>query len=391
MTRGGDGLRILLVNWQDRTNPHAGGAEIHLHEIFGRLSARGHEVTLLASGWPGAEARAVVDGIEVHRVGGRYSFPLHARRAYRRLADGRTGAGGAAAGGRFDVIVEDVNKLPLFTPRWSDTPVVCLVPHLFGTTAFAQETWPVAATVWAAERAMPRVYEDVPVVVISESTADDLVARGFDRGRITVSHPGIDREACTPGPGGPGSERAAQPTFAYVGRLKRYKSVDVALRAVARLAAEGSPVRLVVAGRGDDAERLRRIARDLEIEASVEFTGYVSEREKVSLLRRAWANLYPSPKEGWGITNVEAAACGTPSVASDAPGLRESVIDGETGRLVPHGDVDAWAGALRELARRPDLTEAMGAAAVRFAARFTWDQTAGEVEAVLRSAVRREG
>lgn len=377
---GGNGLRILVVNWQDRMNPHAGGAEIHLHEIFGRLVDRGHAVTLLASGWPGSAPRALVDGIDIHRAGGRYTFPLHARRAFGRLPSSG-----------FDVILEDVNKLPLLTPCWSNTPVVCLVPHLFGSTAFAQESWPVATTVWLAERVMPRVYGGTPVVVISESTADDLVTRGFDRERITVSHPGVDHGVCRPGPGGPGAERAPEPTLVYVGRLKRYKSVAVVLRALARLEV-GRPVRpveavrLIVAGRGDDADRLRRLAAELGIEALVEFRGYVSEAEKISLFRRAWANVYPSPKEGWGITNIEAAACGTPSLASDAPGLRESVVDGETGRLVPYGDVDAWAAAIAELTARPDRVEKMGAAAVRFAARFTWDDTTRRIESVLRSA-----
>lgn len=378
-------LRILVVNWQDRRNPHAGGAEIHLHEIFGRLAARGHEVTLIASGWPGAESTAEIDGIRVHRVGGRYTFPLHARRAYRRLVAARGVGSGEGAAAGFDVIVEDVNKFPLFTPRWSDIPVVCLVPHLFGTTAFAQESLPVAGAVWLAEKRMPRVYREAPIVVISESTADDLVERGFDRARITVSHPGIDHELCGPGPDGVGAERAADPTLVYVGRLKRYKSVGVVLRALAKLADRGTGVRFVIAGKGDDRERLERIVEAAGIEALVDFRGYVAEEEKVSLFRRAWANVYPSPKEGWGITNIEAAACGTPSLAADAPGLRESVLDGETGRLVPYGDVAAWAEAIGELAARPDRVEAMGAAAVRFAARFTWDDTARQIEAVLRS------
>lgn len=373
---GGPRLRILVVNWQDRLNPHAGGAEIHLHEIFSRLAGRGHSVTLLASNWPGGEPRALVDGIQVHRVGGRYTFPLHARRAYRKIA--RDG---------YHLIVEDVNKLPLFAPRWSDTPVVCLVPHLFGTTAFAQETWPVAAMVWLAERAMPAVYADSPFVVISESTAEDLVDRGFEPGRITVSHPGIEHDSCAPGPAGVGGERAPEPTLVYVGRLKRYKSVDVVLRALARLANRGERVRLVVAGKGDDRRRLEGIVTELGLEALVDFPGYVSESEKVALLRRGWANVYPSPKEGWGITNIEAAACGTPSLASDAPGLRESVVDGETGRLVPYGDVEAWAEAIHGLSADRKNVDRMGRAAVAFAARFTWEQTTNEIESVLRSVV----
>src|SRR6476620_3791742 len=98
-------MKILLVNWQDRENPQAGGAEIHLHEIFGRLAAAGHAVVLLCGGWPGCAPRATLDGVEVHRVGTRHTFPLHAARYFHATLAPRG----------FDVLVEDVNKVPLFT------------------------------------------------------------------------------------------------------------------------------------------------------------------------------------------------------------------------------------------------------------------------------------
>jgi len=368
-------LKILVVNWQDLANPHAGGAEIHLHEIFRRLVEWGHEVTLLVSGWSGAESIVITQGMRVIRVGSRYSFPLHARRAFRRLA---------AEG--FDVIVEDVNKIPLFTPRWTRIPVVALVPHLFGTTAFKQENLPIASTVWMAERLMPLVYGEVPFEVISESTADDLVDRGFERDRINVSYPGIDHDLCTPDPSGIGASRAAEPVVAYVGRLQRYKGIDCVLRAIGSLRDDGFSVRFVVAGRGDDRVRLEALAGELGIEALVDFRGYIPEEEKIELLRSVWANVYPSPKEGWGITNIEAAACGTPSLASDAPGLRESVVHGKTGYLIPHGDIVAWADRIRQLCENPERLSVMGMAAIQHAASFTWDETARQTEALLLSA-----
>ena len=76
---GGKRLKIAVVNWQCRENPMAGGAEIHLHEIFGRLAAAGHEVVLHCGGWPGCEPRTTLDGIEVHRVGTRQTWPFKAR------------------------------------------------------------------------------------------------------------------------------------------------------------------------------------------------------------------------------------------------------------------------------------------------------------------------
>lgn len=368
-------MRLLLVNWQDRENPQAGGAEIHLHEIFGRLAGRGHQVTLLCGGWPGGPPRTTLDGIEVIRVGTRYTFPFLARGAYRRTLQSRG----------FDVIVEDINKVPLFTPRWGRTPVVGLVPHLFGGTAFQELPAPVAAVVWLAERPIPRLYRDVPFEVISQSTADDLVARGIARERVEVIYCGIDANAYTP----LAAARSPHPLFAYVGRLKRYKRVDLIIQGFARL---GHPeARLEIAGAGDHRGALERLAQSLDLGDRVRFLGRISEDEKVALMRRAWALAFTSPKEGWGITNLEAAACGTPVVASNSPGIRESVRDGETGFLVPHGDVDALAAGMARLVMAPELVERMGAAGRRFAERFTWERSALETEAHLNRILEQTG
>lgn len=368
-------MRILVVNWQDRENPRAGGAEIHLHEIFGRLAARGHEVTLLCSGWAGAPAETELDGIRVVRVGSRYTFALHGRAAFQdRIGGGR----------EFDVIVEDVNKCPLFCTHWSTRPVVALVPHLFGATAFRQELPPVAAVVWASEKLMPAAYRNSPVLVISESTAEDLVDRGFRREQIEISYPGIDHEFFTVDSS---VRRYEQPTLVYAGRLQRYKSLDVVLRAVARVRDRGMGVRFLIAGQGNDRDRLESITDSLGLRDLVTFLGYISEEDKRELLRRAWANVYPSPKEGWGISNIEAAACGTPSLASDAPGLRESVVDGRSGYLIPHGDVEKWAHGISLVCSDPRLRDQLGTRAIEHAARFTWEETADETEALIQTAI----
>ncbi|HEX5580431.1 MAG TPA: glycosyltransferase family 4 protein [Gemmatimonadaceae bacterium] len=360
-------LSILLVNWQDRENPQAGGAEIHLHEIFGRVAALGHEVTLLCGGWPGAAPRVTLDGIDVHRVGTRYTFPFLARRYFRARLAPR-----GAATRPFDVLVEDINTVPIATPGWGVRRTVALVPHLFGSTVFQEAPLPLAAAVWLAERPLARLYRGVPFQAISESTADDLVARGIPRARVTVFYPGIDTAHYTPAP----EARSPVPLFAYLGRLKRYKGVDLVLRAFARLA--HPTARLEIAGTGDHRPTLERLADSLDLRDRVRFLGFVSEEEKLRLLRRSWALCFTSPKEGWGITNLEAAACGTPVIASRSPGLRESVRDGETGYLVPHGDVAALSAAMARLADSPTLVRELGACGRDFAATFTWDRAATE-------------
>jgi glycosyltransferase involved in cell wall biosynthesis len=104
-------------------------------------------------------------------------------------------------------------------------------------------------------------------------------------------------------------------------------------------------------------------------------------------MRRSWANLFPSPKEGWGITVIEAAACGTASLASDSPGLRDSVRHGETGFLVPHGDATALAQRMLEFANQPLLVARLGDRARLFAERLTWERTAAETLSHLNEII----
>lgn len=363
-------MHILLVNWQDRENPQGGGAEIHLHEIFGRLAGRGHEVRLLCGGWPGCPPRATLDGIEVYRAGTRHTFPFVAHRYYKETLNGWA-----------DVLVEDINKIPLYTARWHAAHTVALVPHLFGSTAFQEFPAPLAAAVWLAERPLGREYRNIPFQAISESTKDDLVARGIPRESIAVIYPGIDAVGYTPNP----AERAPAPVFAYLGRLKKYKGVHLVIRAFAEMNVPNAT--LEIAGAGDYRPELEKLAHSLDLGQRVRFLGRISEAEKLALLRRAWALVFASPKEGWGITNLEAAACATPVVASNSPGIRESVRDGQTGFLVPHGDVRGMGAAMRRLAESRDLVDQLGFAARTFAESFTWERAADETERHLRRVV----
>jgi glycosyltransferase involved in cell wall biosynthesis len=365
-------MRILVVNWQDRENPQGGGAEIHLHETFGRLAARGHEVVVLCSGFDGAPERTELDGMEIVRTGSRYTFSFHARRTFERELRDR----------EFDVIVEDLNKVPLFTPRWKAAPVVPLVHHLFGRTAFREASLPVATATVLLELPIARVFRGLPSVAVSESTKQDLVRRGLRSDDIEVIPNGLDLDHFTPGE----APETDTPTLLFMGRLKRYKGVDLVLRAVRSLADRGVDVRFRIAGRGDDLDRLRAIVRELDLEDRVEFLGFVDDEVKLELLRSSWVHVLTSPKEGWGIANLEAAACGTPTVASDAPGLRESVLDGRTGVLVPHGDVDALADALAHLVDDDAFRIRLGRTAVEFAAGFSWDASADRWEALLERA-----
>ena len=309
--------------------------------------------------------------MDVHRTGGRHTFPIMAPLYHRRHLAERS----------FDVVIEDLNKVPVFAPWWRPTPAVLLVHHLFGITAFSEATLPVAAVTWLMERPLPLLYRELPVQAVSESTARDLVGRGFHRSRIEVIENGVDLEFYSPEPRIPHFE---QPTVLYLGRLQRYKRVDLIIQAVGRLRDQGVNARLIVAGRGDAQEDLERLVADLDLTGRVEFPGFVSEERKRELFRRSWIHALTSPNEGWGISNMEAAACGTPTVASDSPGLRDSVRDGATGFLSPHGDIDALADRFARIVRDRVLRDTLGMQARAFAELYSWDRSAERTESHLR-------
>jgi glycosyltransferase involved in cell wall biosynthesis len=348
--------------------------------MFARLAARGHRVTLLCSGYPEAPARDELDGLEVIRVGGRYTFNFVLPRFMRRLERER----------RFDVVVEALNKVPLCTPLFARAPVVGIGHHLFGGTIFREVPPPLSLYVYLSELAVPWVYRRVPMEVISVSTGEDFGQRGLSPDRIRVVYVGIDRAEYSPADSDPKEPR---PTLLALGRVRKYKRLDLVIDAVARLARERHPdLELVVAGTGNWLEPLKEHARRAGAADRVRFLGRVDEAEKVRLYRRAWALVMTSPKEGWGLTCLEAAACGTPVIASDSPGLREAVRDGQSGLLVPHGDRDALGAAMDRLLSDDGLRERLRTGALDFAGRFSWDRAADETLEILETAIAgREG
>ena len=363
-------MRILAINWQDRKHPYAGGAEVHLHEIFSRLGAKGHQVTLLCCGFDGAPAEENYDNMRIVRSGGRLLFNFGVKRWARELM----------ARESFDVVVDDINKIPFYTARFVDKPILGIVHHLFGKAIY-QEVDPVSASyVYLAESLVPRYYRAVPMMVVSESTRDDLVSRGMNRDLIRVVHNGIDLTQYSPGPAG---SKAAEPTICFLGRVKRYKSIDNMLHAVDSLRGEIPTLNAHIVGSGGDEKRLKAIVGKLGISDRVTFHGYMTLAAKIDIVRQSWVVVCPSVKEGWGLTNIEANACGTPVICADVPGLRDSARNNQTGLLYAYGDIPALTDCIRRMINDSDLRQRLTTGALAWAGRFSWDRAAEDTEAIL--------
>jgi len=370
-------LNLIAFNWRDPKHPEAGGAELHLFEILRRAVRDGDRAVWLAERFPGAPGEDRVEGIEVHRAGSWYNAHLALGALYRKRFREE----------RFDLVLEDINKVPFFTPLFAKAPVLAVIPHLFGGAAFREASAPVAAVVWAHESLIPFVYRRVPFLAISESTRDDLARRGVDPRRISVVRCGLtqaDYSVTVP------PEDRRDPVILFLGRLRRYKGAQYAIRTLPRVLAHAPDAKLILAGDGPYRSTLESLARSLGVAERVTFLGTVSQREKVAALNRAQVAVAPSPKEGWGLTVIEANACGVPVVASRSPGLLESVREGETGLLVPHGDDAALAEGLIRLLTDRDLRLRQARAAVAWAGTFDWETCYRESRAVMERAAARK-
>ncbi|UCE23978.1 MAG: glycosyltransferase family 4 protein [Candidatus Zixiibacteriota bacterium] len=363
-------MKILALNWNDLKNPYAGGAEVHLEELLRRLAGFGHDITLFCSGFKGCLSEETVEGIRIIRRGNRYSFnliaPFHLRKLVRHE--------------KFDILVEDINKIPFYTPLYLDLKTLVVVPHLFATTVFHEINFVLGTYIYLAEKPLVPVYRGLTFNVISESTGKDIVRRGIPAGDISVIHCGIDRQLYAHDPA---VSKYEVPTILYLGRIKKYKSVQHLISAFKVVKAHLPDARLMVVGNGDYLGNLRSQAKSLGLENDVEFPGFVSTEEKVERMRRSHVAVLPSLKEGWGLTNIEASSVGTAVVAADSPGLRDSVRDGETGFLYEYGNIDQFADKLLAVLTDDSLRGRLEEGGLRWAEKFSWDKAARKFERLL--------
>lgn len=368
-------MKILAINWQDLKNPQAGGAEIHLGEILRRITEGGNEVTLLCSSFADALKEEWIDGIRVIRRGSRYNFNLVLPFVLKSVLKKE----------RYDIVIEDINKIPFYSPLFHNLPLLVVVPHLFSTTVFKEINFALGLYIYLSEKPIRFVYGNKKFMVISESTKDDLVERGIRGEDIFVVKCGIEHALYKPN-----SERYPLPTIIYVGRMKKYKSVQHLILAFKLVLQKIPDANLMIVGDGDYLPELKKLSRQLKLQDKIEFAGYVSQEEKVERLQKSNVAICPSLKEGWGLTNIEANACGTPVIASDVPGLRDSVIDGKTGLLFRYGDIEGLAQKIIELLSSKDLQMKLIQGGLEWSKSFSWDKTAEETLDLIKSVVKEE-
>jgi cellulose synthase/poly-beta-1,6-N-acetylglucosamine synthase-like glycosyltransferase/glycosyltransferase involved in cell wall biosynthesis/O-antigen/teichoic acid export membrane protein len=351
-------ISVLIFNWRDTHHIWSGGAEIYIQEIAKRWVKNGASVTLFCGNDGHSPKTQMVDGIEVIRRGGTYLVYMWAFLYY--VLKFR---------GKYDVIIDCENGIPFFTPLFTTKKIFLLVHHVHQEVFREHLMFPLSSLARFLEGSlMPFVYRNHSVVTVSESSKIALENLGITKARnIQVIHNGINHAAFTK------RKKTKNPSISYLGRLKPYKNVDIAIKAFQKIYADYPSATLSIIGDGESKKKLMNLVKKLELSNAVTFCGKVSEKEKATLLAKSWVVVQPSMAEGWGITVIEANAAGTPVIASNVSGLKDSVIDNHTGLLVKVRDIAVLENTLRKVITDNAYREYLSENAHIWSQNFNWD------------------
>jgi len=358
---------VRMVAWRDLDDPEAGGSELHAHRIAAVWAQAGLAVTMRTSMVANAPAIVEREGYRAVRRGGRYGiFPQVIAEGLRQRRK------------HDDALVEIWNGMPFFSPLWRRPPRLIFLHHVHG------EMWDMVLSRGLArvgdtlERVIaPPLYRRSTIMTLSTSSKEEIVERlHLHPDRIHVVPPGIEERFT------PGGARADHPHVVAVGRLVPVKRYDLLIRTLVEVRRQIPTLTASIIGEGYERGSLEALRTELGAEGWLELPGHVSDDEQLAAYRRAWVVASSSLREGWGMTLTEAAACGTPSVATDIAGHRDAVEDDRGGLLV---DEDGLVQALCSVLSDEALRERLGKGALSYAGTLTWETTATTAFRLLTS------
>jgi phosphatidylinositol alpha-mannosyltransferase len=375
-------VRIALVT--EFYYPHLGGVTEHVHNLALQFQRQGHP-TVVVTAHMRRPARghdlghAPVDPPFVHRIGtsrivysaGSFARVTTGARLRRRLRD-------LFRNERVDVVHVHGGLTPTFglvapAAAWDlGLPVVATFHSWFASSALCR----------IFRRPLQRRLDRHAAVLAVSRPVIEAHARYFEADWQVIPN-GVDTDFFRAG--APGKPPSGQPELLFLGRLDPRNGLDTVLAAMPRVLDRFPGARLTVAGDGPLRPLYERLARPLG--ERVAFVGRVNG-DRPEHYARAHMYLCPTTKASFGITLLEAMACGTPAVVSDITGFRELVAGGSEAVLVPRSDPAAWADAVVRLMDDRGRLAAMGAAGRRKAETYAWPLVANRVMDVYRRVTR---
>jgi len=365
-------MRVVIFSWRGPGHPNEGGAEIVTHEHAKAWVKAGHEVTLFTSYYRGSRKEELLDGVKIIRRGNAFiGVRLEAFQWYMGLRQ------------KPDLVIDQFHGIPFFTPLFVKGKKLGFIHEV------AKEVW------WLNHLVFPLnfiyavvgffseplvfwlLYRDIPFMTVSESTKNDLVRWGIPRKKTTVIHNGVSVKKVF-------VEKEKKKTALFLGALSKDKGIEGALKVFALINRSQKDWQYWVVGKGeaDYLKKLQHLAKGLRLRKKVKFWGYVSEKEKFELLARAHVMVNTSVREGWGLVNIEANSVGTPVVAYDVPGCRDSVGEGVSGFLCKAGDRQCLAELATLLTKN---SSKFSRTCKSWASRFSWEKSTKESKEFIES------
>lgn len=367
-------MRILIFNWRDTKHSWAGGGEIYVFEQAKRWVKNGHAVTLFCGEdfekkLPPFE---IIDGIKIYRKGGRYSLYFWAIWYY--FTKLKKNA---------DIIVDVENGIPFFTPLFSQLPKTCFVHHVHRKQFFYELPFPVNFLGYSIETYIfPLIYKHTPIIAVSKTTRNDLIEIGIPRKNIYIVLNGINKYSNKT----INYKKFINPTILYLGRIKKYKRVDLLVSIFPQIVKKIPQARLILAGWGTEASNVANLVMVSSLRRKISLLGPVSDTEKKSLLSKSWVFVNPSIGEGWSIAVIEANYYGTPAVSFNVPGLRESIQTGKTGLLAK--DEKDITDKICLILSNKNLRIRMNKEAMQWAQKFDWNASATKSLILLEKVIK---
>ncbi|MEK7095208.1 MAG: glycosyltransferase family 4 protein [Patescibacteria group bacterium] len=351
-------MKILVFSWRGPGHPNAGGAEKVTHEHAKSWVQAGHDVTLFTSGFPGVPSHELIDGVEIVR-GGHQIGLFHITAVFWYLFQKET---------TYDVIIDQFHGIPVFTPLFVRGQKVGFIHEV------AKEVWwtnhlrfPLnhlyGALGYFIEPFIFRLYTKIPFVTVSLSTKADLIDWGIDKKNISIIYNGVSVKKSN-------QKKSKTKTLMYLGAIAKDKGIEDALKLFSLIHKSYPAWKLWIVGKGEP-----HYLDELNIPRYIKNYGFVDEQTKFDLLSRAHILINPSIREGWGLVNIEANAMGTPVVAYDVPGCRDSIKNNHTGILCPKGNIDQMTSQAVLLLQDDKRYKNMTTQAKNWSKNFIWEKS----------------
>jgi phosphatidylinositol alpha-mannosyltransferase len=367
-------MRILLIT--DVFLPRRGGTEIIFYEIFKRLISKGHKVTVITPRIKGTKEFETIDGFQINRIspGNRLIFIFKALKKCLELTKNS------------DVIQTAVwfgGYLAGAVKIFSRKPCILMVNAFFSYKWFKIRNPALALLFTSAEKLLFHLPFD-KFICLSNSQKELLISSGIDKDKINVIYPGINFDLFKPKL--PKKLEQKRPfTYCFYGRYDPQKGIENLLKAAKIFSQKHPESRLILVTSRHD--KLRRMIDKLNLKKNVVLLENKSQKELVDIINDVDVVIVPSKAEPFGMVAAEASAIKKPVIASNIDGLREIIVNGETGFLVntPKEIVEK----LTLLYQNQELRNQMGIKGREYVKKFNWDNAAKEYEKIYENILRR--